>query len=74
MSRFAQSKLLQFKLVAEIKDEGEGVLTGKKRGETGFITRKEYENGELWVWVSIGDETSSSEAGWAPRSHIALLN
>ena len=59
----------RFRLIADIRDTGEGVLTGEKMGTMGIVTEEELEGGQDWVWVSV----EGGKRGWCPRNHMTLL-
>ena len=56
------------KLIADIRDVGQGVLTGCKAGALVDIQEKDWNEGGDWLWVTI-----NGNSGWAPKNHCGAL-
>lgn len=54
----------RFKLIADIRDVGEGVLTGAKAGTLYTVLEKDL-TGQDWIWGTLDDGRS----GWLPANH-----
>jgi len=54
------------KLIADIRDVGQGVLTGAKMGSLVRIEEKDWTDGD-WVWATI-----DGRQGWCPKNHLQL--
>ena len=59
---------LRFKLIADIRDVGEGVLTGARLGEGVEIVPADWSKKGDWCWATIG-----SRQGWVPVNHLQSL-
>lgn len=57
-----------FKLIADIRDVGQGVLTGAKLGSLVEVQDRDYTETD-WIWGTIG-----GKSGWVPRNHLSPAN
>jgi hypothetical protein len=60
-------RVMRFRLIADVRDAGEGVLTGARLGEFAEVLEKDYTDSD-WVWATIG-----GRSGWCPRNHLGKL-
>lgn len=65
-----KGKTQRFRLIAEIRDVGEGVLTGYKAGTLGTIEASDLSSATDWVWATMQDGRS----GWTPLNHTGFIN
>ncbi len=56
---------MRFKLIADVRDIGEGVLTGARLGEQVEILQVDWAKKGDWCWATIG-----SRQGWVPVNHL----
>lgn len=59
-------KTKQFRLIADIHDVGDAVLTGCKGGSVGYVDASDLVGGD-WIWATI-----DNRSGWVPRNHMAF--
>lgn len=59
-------KAKQFRLLADIRDAGEGVLTGEKAGTLGSVDVSDL-TGADWIWASINGRTGWYDLEWVLR-------
>jgi hypothetical protein len=59
---------LRFKLIADVRDTGEGVLTGARLGEGVEILQSDWAKKGDWCWASIG-----ARQGWVPVNHLQAI-
>lgn len=64
----ATSGARRFRLIAEVRDKGEGVLTGAPMGADGVVEEKDFQPGVDWLWATV-----LGRSGWIPANHLQWL-
>ncbi len=62
----ASESVLRFKLISDVRDQGEAVLTGARMGEAVEIASADWAKRGDWCWATVG-----TRHGWVPCNHLA---